>query len=787
MTPSLKPIKSVSPMKHLSTMFGEMLGLGIKAELETESGFFDMRSVDEYIAIYKNPLNLMVFGWTSPALSEHLTPSVRYHKMTTLFEPAQSSTKELGLEFKVGVATKVIGQAMIKYHTLAQKPISSLTKTEITEIMTNPTLAKLGSALSPLKIVSQSISTQVHQRRQQILEEVIGQLESSSLESTEVTGFTLSTSLILKSTRPRTFTYVLTAATGSNAIPESKKIHQEWNLVLESQVPQTPVKTIRVRGHANMPILPLWNIEELRQTLINFEFNNQMTFTMANGEKSQVITTGTAKTTETQKSFSLESPEALKLKVAGPTGSILSAKATAELEELVRVQASTLDKVVFETKYVNVPKVFERMEMTFVEMLKIYLWPYYTPSKSTVENTTLESGNYKTTTEVTFRQETPSFDLKITMPTQKFFFTNVRIAYPFSLFFPVTALRNNVHLGLSKVVSGSVLSTKTCRMDSNTLVKFDGKPLNLPFGDMPEPVTIAADFSTFHRFAVNVQRTHYLYNTDIILKKNKIQVRYTSGNVQLPIPQLLVNGKPMEIEVGRNIIAKDIDDQSDIATISMASDHYLVIRAPRFLLKGVIAMKSSVIVAPSAQLKGKISGLCGNIQTPIVSQSLTGQCVYSRPELEIAAWTIPTGESSSSISPSIRTQLKKETEICSKITVQPTQVAKAYKAFTGKCTVLRHYILPTPSFLENEMCVSQVPLPTCGPSCRPQNSEMIEKVLPFTCLNLDGGNVDAKRIERMVRRGELVPELEGLPTDIMHRVRMPAHCTHALVTPISGN
>ena len=127
-TPSLKPIKSVSPRKHLSTMFGEMLGLGIKAELETESGFFDMRSVDEYIAIYKNPLNLMVFGWTSPALSEQLTPSVRYHKMTTLFEPAQSSTKELGVEFKIGVATKVIGEAMIKYHTLAQKPISSLTK-----------------------------------------------------------------------------------------------------------------------------------------------------------------------------------------------------------------------------------------------------------------------------------------------------------------------------------------------------------------------------------------------------------------------------------------------------------------------------------------------------------------------------------------------------------------------------------------------------------------------------------------------------------------------------------
>merc|ERR1719391_1875969 len=512
-----------------------------------------------------------------------------------------------------------------------------------------------------------------------------------------------------------------------------------------------------------------------------------MTFTMANGEKSQVITTGTAKTTETQKSFSLKSPEALKLKEAGPIGSILSAKATAELEELVRVQASTLDKVVFETKYVNMPKVFERMEMTFVEMLKIYLWPYFTPSKSTVENMALESGNYKTTTEVTFRQETPSFDLKITMPTQKVFFTNVRITYPFSLFFPVTAVWNNVHLGLSKFVSGSILSSKTCRMDSNTLVKFDGKPLNLPFGDMPEPVTIAADFSTFHRFAVNVQRTHYLYNTDIILKKNKIQVQYSSGDVQLPVPQLLVNGKPMEIEVGQTIMAKDIDDQSDIAEISMASDHYLVIRAPRFLLRGVVAMKSSVVVAPSAQLKGKMSGLCGNIQTPIVSKTLTGQCVYSKPELEIAAWTVPTGESSSSISPAIRTQLKKETETCSKITVQPTQVAKAYKAFTGKCTVLTHLYYtdhrPSNPFVPFEVCFSKYPsVVTCGPSCKPNKSEMVTKRVPVTCMSM----LDPRVFEifQKVMAGQTVPELADMPTDYTNTIRMPATCVHALVSPM---
>merc|ERR1712029_662010 len=122
-----------------------------------------------------------------------------------------------------------MGETMVNYHTLILKSIASLSKSEITEIMTNPSLAKLVSVLSPLKIVSQSIESQVHMRRQQILKKVISQLESSV-----VTGLTLTTNVIIKSTRPRTFTYVLTAAAGSKVVPESKKIHQEWHLLLES-------------------------------------------------------------------------------------------------------------------------------------------------------------------------------------------------------------------------------------------------------------------------------------------------------------------------------------------------------------------------------------------------------------------------------------------------------------------------------------------------------------------------------------------------------------------------
>merc|ERR1712198_720243 len=121
MTPALKEIKA-GERKVLESTFGEYLGLGLKTKLVTESRSVDMRSIVEYLNIYKNPVNMLVFGWTSPALSENLVPSVRYHKMTTLLEPARTSTKALGLEIKIGAATKVEGQTGIQYHTLKKSP-----------------------------------------------------------------------------------------------------------------------------------------------------------------------------------------------------------------------------------------------------------------------------------------------------------------------------------------------------------------------------------------------------------------------------------------------------------------------------------------------------------------------------------------------------------------------------------------------------------------------------------------------------------------------------------------
>merc|ERR1719204_2365091 len=575
MTPALKAIKAIPERKVLESTFGEYLGLGLKTKLVTESRFVDMRSIVEYLNIYKNPVNMLVFGWTSPALSENLVPSVRYHKMTTLLEPARTSTTALGLEIKIGAATKVEGQTGIQYHTLQKSPISGLSHEEVKEVRTNPTIVKIIKALSPLKVVSHGIESQVHERRQNNLKMVMSELKSSKVSEASVTGFTLTTNFILKSSRPRTFSFTLTAALGSMNELSTKTINQEWNILLESQVPQTQVKKVAMKGHITIPILPMWNIEKLRNALINFDFKNNVIVSHVSGQESKVIVTGHTMTTEAQKTFSVESPEAKLLKelIATQTtdSTLVSSKKIAELEEIVRIQASTLDKVVFETEFVNMPKNFGVVEKTILDVITAYLWPYYTPSASALSQPPphgpphLMETSSRSTVELTFAQTIPALNMKIVTPRETLVFKNIRIVYPLDLFFPLTAVKNNAVLGVSQVTSGSVLASgsavsKMCRINANT-----------------HSLMVAHDASTYRRFMVLVTpiASQTLLKTHILLKQNEIEI-IPSGSS----PIVTVNSKKIELPVGKEVKITGIlgtNTNAIISTLLRTTDGVVII------------------------------------------------------------------------------------------------------------------------------------------------------------------------------------------------------------------
>merc|ERR1711973_613214 len=52
-----------------------------------------------------------------------------------------------------------------------------------------------------------------------------------------------------------------------------------------------------------IPILPMWNIDKLRNALINFDFKNNVIVSHVSGQESKVIVTGHTMTTEAQKVF----------------------------------------------------------------------------------------------------------------------------------------------------------------------------------------------------------------------------------------------------------------------------------------------------------------------------------------------------------------------------------------------------------------------------------------------------------------------------------------------------
>merc|ERR1719365_456330 len=778
MTPALKAIKAIPERKVLESTFGEYLGLGLKTKLVTESRFVDMRSIVEYLNIYKNPVNMLVFGRTS--------------------------TKALGLEIKIGAATKVEGQTGIQYHTLKKSPISGLSHEEIKEVRTNPTIMKIIKALSPLKVVSHGIESQVHERRQNNLKMVMSELESSKVSEASVTGFTLTTNFILKSSRPRTFSFTLTAALGSKNELSTKTINQEWNILLESQVPQTQVKKVAMKGHITIPILPMWNIEKLRNALINFDFKNNVIVSHVSGQESKVIVTGHTMTTEAQKTFSVESPEAKLLKelIASQTtdSNLVSSKKIAELEEIVRIQASTLDKVVFETEFVNMPKNFGIVEKTILDVITAYLWPYYTPSASTLSQPPphgpphLMETSSRSTVELTFAQTIPALNMKIVTPRETLVFKNIRIVYPLDLFFPLTAVKNNAVLGVSQVTSGSVLASgsavsKMCRIKANThsLIQFNGKTIALP-----EKVTnghslmVAHDASTYRRFMLLVTpiASQNLLKTHILLKQNEIEIIPSGSN-----PIVTVNSKKIELPVSKEVKITGIlgtNTNAIIATLLRTTDGVVVIKAPRFLLEEVATNGKQLQIIPSPLLKNKVAGLCGSFQKTLSSTgshdaTSTGSlsCIYSKPELEVASWTVPkvgSGSDSISIPAPLMSELKKESQQCAKVTLNPT---KAAKSATGKCTLLRHLSIQRGV----KMCFSKVPITQCGPSCKSQDSKMTEKTVEFTCMP---AGRQAELYLKKVNQGKLIPEFKNLETSFSSQMPQPSHCVHALVSSIRG-
>ena len=645
--PKMKQIRSPARLQTVEKEFGDYLGLKMTSKLETESRFADVASVFDILRMYKNcPLNLANFAWTLPALSEKLSPSVRMHRVSIIYDPRQSSTKEIGFEIRVGCATKKSGESSGKYHTLKVKTSSGISSSsskpgEWSEVM---------EKLSPYSLVEKTMeSSPVHPRREQKLKQMLDEVEAS----TSATGVTLHMTGLIKGSRPRTWTSVLSILGGAKTEAYGS-MKQNWDIRLEkpSGSPNSP-KHLCAKGTLKLPLLPIWNTQALHVKPIDFVFQNKISMGMNSCNEASIMTSGSASVSEEQKEFSKQSPAYKKCQKMTQQGALAAESSTAC--KTANTQARTLDRIQLTNQFTSVPEVVKTWEQRLATIAKAYLWPYIRNIQAS--NNAVSANTFTTSMKLEFGHACcagRAFDLTVKRPQETLSFNNVRIPYPLSLFAHMKAGFNNRHQSF-----GASTPAMQCNFDSRSVRKFDGSVL--PFKADGCFHLLAADHKT-KSFAVEVKKAtedrHHaikvlVQGIEILLTfdgQPKVVIKQSGSSKTIPIPLnhgiIELNGQLRIMRYGGDVLL---------------SVHNMIGQS----LMDLVANEHKLDLLVSPKFNNQLIGLCGASNSNIKSGESKGikSCKFTKPSLEVASSRIQT-VSCPQLEQSIKEELEKEKMQC---------------------------------------------------------------------------------------------------------------------------
>jgi len=764
---TFKVIHSEQEPKTIRKSFGDYLGLSMDAILETESVYTDANSVVQVLKMYNyNPMNVLRFGgWTSAAMSQSGMSSLRKHTFSVKYHPGQSTTKEITTEIKIGFATKSHGQSEVKYHTIAVKENSGSGSRSTGSSSIKQTLEKL----IPYGIESHPIGEQTrHQSgRQQKISEVLEQLRG--VESK--TGLAIFTSVILRGNRVRTWTYKMVATSGKDESSRAYgKITSKWNVQLETS---ETAKKVCLKGHVQMPVLPLWSLHKIRETDIKFEYSNVFGYGNDNCDDHKVVVSGIAKRSEEQKQHSEESKEGKECRRSG----VQSGRSC----EIARQQARTVDEVDFKIEYINVTPYMKYVEKKATEGLKALLWPYLKDVLSTGSSHSPRSyGTTKTTTaRILFKQSLPTFDLIIKEELsgeQQIVFKNVRLPYPLSVFMPLKAGVSNIELSLNKLTGGSF--SPVCKINEETMTTFDNKTVHLNLDGCFHLLT--ADCSKSMQFGVlaRAMKTGGRREMRVFLGDSEIRMipseRHAGSFSHI---EMILNGETVSTPVNawKSLVGRD--SGKIVGSVFRGRDNTLKIKSSAFGVELTFDGERIAITA-SPLMKNKLCGLCGdfNMQKKADVTGPSG-CVYSKASLAVAAYRLPCsqhGESTENSLPfGIKQQLRREEQICHQYKEIPTKVTKSFKIESGKCSQQKHVVLVRPG--SQEVCISKEPVKQCGGACRAaQPARMEAKPVGFACL--PEGRL-AQHYNNKAQEGkDLTGELRSMAVKFTTKLQQPSRC-----------
>jgi hypothetical protein len=718
LSPNVKYISSGVEPKKIEFSYGEYFGLDMKYSVITESPYTDTKSYLDILKMYKyNPLNVLRFAWTIPALTESGKPSLRMHQRSLVLDPSSSSTKEFQFDIKIGCGQKVQGEQNVKYHMLKLKnPFQNQNRVQNQNRRNH-------LKMNPFEVDTQDVDSHTqHPRRQQKVKQA---LQNLNVE----TGYavTIVYTFTLKGSRPQSVSNTLTLAAGRESHSGSHGVvRSKWDLKMERETTAScPMKNVCIKGSVDLPILPMWNIEELRSSLVDLRYNNEIGFGESSCSDSTIKVVGNAKVSHEQKEFSRQSVEARKchkLLEERVPGAKLS-----DACERTRLQAQTVDEVEFKVVYNNMPSSFTKYETTVLEYLRMYLWPYLKDVKMSPSVDESVKNNYAAMARILFHRETPSFDLILNRPSQSIAFSRIRIPYPLNIFFPMKAGRNNAYLAL-KAITGEDF-TPECKIGTESLTTFDNKTMSLEMDDCFH--LLSGDCSKDRSFGIlarNMKPDKTRRELKVFLGEIALVFTPSERRNDPYFADIRVTVESEELTMPANSWKNIVVHGKNYGSLFRSSDNVFQLKSSEynahFLFDG-----SRVVIYASNLLKSKLCGVCGNFNQ-VSKDDMVGpaKCFHNKPETLVASYRVQS-EHCKTLSEHVQKELQEEKQQCLHYKEIPTKVVASLKAQTGECTVRKHIVIER----SGEICLSKTPCNECSSGCK-VSGELVVKTVPFVCL-----------------------------------------------------
>jgi len=780
LNPTKQIIRSRDTLKERSLIFGEYLGYHFHSLVRTESKYFDLVAILERLRMYKyNPMNMLRTVFSQYATDAEGRISVRRHEYSLMYDPIQSTTKEMKILLTFGYGSKTEEGGPLVYNQV--KILSEVEQKKIVDDESQPILKALKKIVPvsyevvPIPAVP-TLENSRYRRHHDLgmnsgmpkkMVKIVEAVEPLDQTAQVIRAATLKWTTILeqKSGRPLTWSYFATIAAAQKEQAVERKLRADWNFIMESE--QTHNKIV-LKGNLVAPILPIWGIHEIRNSLIDFRWFQCLQLIQSGSKVMHVEVTGTTKVSPEQKEYSKVSQEArecAKMIEMKKSGSYHGLAELSEACEQQNLQARILDEIEFDIKYVVVPKTVEIIENYVVDVIKAYLWPFrqittdITPRQPSINNAPVM-------VRIVFNKRTPSFDLLIQRPIDVIRFNKIRLPIVLDKILPLKAGINNVK-HVAQQLTGKDLFP-VCVIEQQTLRTFDNKtyPITL---DACHRVLVA-DATEAQKWGIMVRQLPGAQKEiEIYIEESKIEL--TSAAIKLTVDgqeilPVLNKYKALVSPLSGKTIGKVVEAQVHGKKVILISTS----------LFAIVFDGHNIWVETSQLYKGKLSGVCGNANQQIRDE-LVGpdQCIHSTPEILSAAYRVKIPQNCDMVSPlpqPIKDQLRKEKTQCLKEQQIPTKVSKSLNTQNGQCTNLKHSVVRQPG----KICISMKPVTQCAIGCLPETPQPLNKRIPFTCFNEDrlGEHYAIK-----AGRGEKLDELKGRQSHFEAEVPQPRSCVPA--------